>query len=158
DNGVRGRVLGADRAVRSGWPEHDYDEAAGRGDSACLRALKLVGAITGIHREFRTMRANHFNKLTAFVAVAERRNFAKAAKQLGIKASALSQSIRSLEEELGVRLLNRTTRSVAPTEAGERVLGHMRPALESIRKALDAVSDFRDKPMGTLRLVVPSIA
>jgi DNA-binding transcriptional LysR family regulator len=104
------------------------------------------------------MRANHFNKLTAFVAVAEQRNFARAATQLGIKASALSQSIRSLEEELGVRLLNRTTRSVAPTEAGVRVLGYMRPALESIGKALDAVSDFRDKPMGTLRLVVPSIA
>src|SRR5262249_29602621 len=117
-------------------------EKASGGRSTRLRALKLVGAITGVHREFRTMRANHFNKVTAFVAVAEQRNFARAAKQLGIKASALSQSIQFLEEELGVRLLNRTTRSVAPTEAGERVLGHMRPALESIRKALDAVSDF----------------
>jgi DNA-binding transcriptional LysR family regulator len=104
------------------------------------------------------MRTNRFNKLTAFVAVAEQRNFARAAKQLGIKASALSRSIRSLEEELGVRLLNRTTRSVALTEAGERVLEHLRPALESIGRALDAANDFRDKPMGTLRLVVPSIA
>jgi DNA-binding transcriptional LysR family regulator len=66
------------------------------------------------------------------VAVAEQRNFTRAAVQLGIKASALSQSIRSLEEELGVRLLNRTTRSVAPTEAGERMLAHLRPVLDRL--------------------------
>jgi DNA-binding transcriptional LysR family regulator len=100
------------------------------------------------------MRGTEFAELTAFVEVAEQRNFAKAAAHLGIAPSTLSQTIRSLEERLGVRLLNRTTRSVAPTEAGERLLGQLRPALENVGRAVEQVNAFRDKPMGTLRLLV----
>jgi DNA-binding transcriptional LysR family regulator len=100
------------------------------------------------------MRGTQFAELTAFVEVAEQRNFAKAAAHLGIAPSTLSQTIRALEERLGVRLLNRTTRSVAPTEAGERLLGQLRPALDNVGRAVEEVNAFRDKPMGTLRLLV----
>jgi DNA-binding transcriptional LysR family regulator len=86
--------------------------------------------------------------------VAEQRSFAKAAAQLGIAPSTLSQTIRTLEERLGVRLLNRTTRSVAPTEAGERLMAQLQPAFEGVSRAVEAVNDFRDKPMGTLRLLM----
>lgn len=100
------------------------------------------------------MRGTEFAELTAFVEVAEQRSFAKAAAHLGIAPSTLSQTIRALEERLGVRLLNRTTRSVAPTEAGERLLGQLRPALDNVGRAIEGVNAFRDKPMGTLRLVM----
>jgi DNA-binding transcriptional LysR family regulator len=100
------------------------------------------------------MRGTQFAELTAFVAVAEQRSFAKAARQLAIAPSTLSQTIRALEERLGVRLLNRTTRSVAPTAAGERLLAELRPVLEGVGRAVEAVNEFRDKPMGTLRLVM----
>jgi DNA-binding transcriptional LysR family regulator len=100
------------------------------------------------------MRGSEFAELTAFLAVAEQRSFAKAAAQLGIAPSTLSQTIRALEERLGVRLLNRTTRSVAPTEAGERLMAQLQPAFEGVSKAVEAVNDFRDKPMGTLRLLM----
>lgn len=100
------------------------------------------------------MRGTDFAELTAFVEVAEQRNFAKAAARLGIAPSTLSQTIRALEERLGVRLLNRTTRSVAPTEAGERLLAQLRPALDNVGRAVEGVNAFRDKPMGTLRIVM----
>jgi DNA-binding transcriptional LysR family regulator len=93
-------------------------------------------------------------ELTAFVAVAEHRSFTKAAAQVGIALPTMSQTIRSLEEELGVRLFNRTTRSVAPTEAGERLLAEVRPILDQLDHALESVNAFRDKPIGTLRLAV----
>src|SRR5258707_4238649 len=96
-----------------------------------------------------------FAEMNAFVAVAERSSFAKAARQLGVSRSALSETIRALEEKLGVRLLNRTTRSVAPTEVGERLLAEMRPALESFEAAVESINVFRDKPTGHLRLTVP---
>ena len=78
------------------------------------------------------MRGTEFAELTAFLAVAEQRSFAKAAAQLGIAPSTLSQTIRALEERLGVRLLNRTTRSVAPTQAGERMMAQLQPAFEGV--------------------------
>ena len=93
--------------------------------------------------------------MSAFVAVAERASFAKAARHLGVSRSTLSETIRALEEKLGVRLLNRTTRSVAPTEIGERLLGKLRPALESFEQAVESINVFRDKPAGHLRLTVP---
>jgi DNA-binding transcriptional LysR family regulator len=92
--------------------------------------------------------------MTAFAAVAERRSFARAAATLGVSRSALSETIRALETRLGVRLLNRTTRSVAPTEAGERLLAQVRPLLADFAAALDSIGTFRDKPAGTLRLTV----
>src|ERR1700723_1568897 len=94
------------------------------------------------------------NELTAFVAVAERSSFTKAAAQVGIALPTMSQTIRSLEDRLGVRLFNRTTRSVALTEAGERLLAEVQPILESLDHALESVNSFRDTPMGTLRLAV----
>ncbi len=104
------------------------------------------------------MRGTQFAELSAFVAVAEHRNFTKAAAQLGISRSSLSQTIRALEEQLGVRLLNRTTRSVALTDAGERLLSDTQPVLDGIDKALEAVNAFRDKPSGTLRLSMSRVA
>src|SRR5262249_17722656 len=104
------------------------------------------------------MRGTQFAQLNAFAAVAENRSFTKAATQLGIKAPSLSQAIRSLEEELGVRLFNRTTRSVALTEAGEQLLGHVVPVLEGVDRAIDAVNEFRSSPTGTLRLLVHPVA
>jgi len=93
-------------------------------------------------------------ELTAFVAVAEHRSFTKAAVRVGIALPTMSQTIRSLEDSLGVRLFNRTTRSVALTEAGERLFADVLPILEGIDQALEGVNSFRDKPMGTLRLAV----
>lgn len=100
------------------------------------------------------MRGPEFAELTAFVAVAEHRNFTRAAAHLGIAPSTLSQTIRGLETRLGVRLLNRTTRSVAPTEAGGQLLAQLQPALDGVSRAVEAVNAFRDTPMGTLRLSV----
>src|SRR5215468_5932942 len=101
------------------------------------------------------MRKPGIAELSAFVAVAERSSFAKAARELGLSRSALSETIRGLEDKLGVRLLNRTTRSVAPTEIGERLLAEMRPAIENFEAAVESINVFRDKPAGHLRLTVP---
>ena len=96
--------------------------------------------------------------LSAFVAVATHRSFSRAAAELGLSPSALSHTVRSLEERLDLRLLNRTTRSVAPTEAGERLLERLRPALRDIDDALEDANAFRAKPAGGLRLNVPRSA
>ena len=95
--------------------------------------------------------------LDAFVAVARARSFRGAAALRGASASALSEALRQLEAALGVRLLNRTTRSVTPTEAGQRLLERLAPALGEIEGALDVVNGFRETPRGTLRLNVPTI-
>lgn len=101
------------------------------------------------------MRNPGLEEMNAFAAIAERRSFAKAAVALGMSPSTLSQTIRGLEERLGVRLLNRTTRSVAPTEAGDRLLERLRPLLADFDAAIDTVRAFRDKPAGIIRLTVP---
>ncbi|MEO7144436.1 MAG: LysR family transcriptional regulator [Bryobacteraceae bacterium] len=98
------------------------------------------------------------NILAGFLAIAEERSFTKAAKRLGVSPSAMSHAIRGLEETLGVRLLSRTTRSVAPTEAGEQLLARLRPALTDVQDALDQLSCLRDKPAGRVRLLVPRLA
>jgi len=95
--------------------------------------------------------------LDAFVAVAQERSFRGAAALRGVSASSLSEAMRRLEARLGVRLVNRTTRSVTPTEAGQRLLERLRPALTEVSQALDAVNHFRDRPAGTLRLNVPTV-
>ncbi|MBU8542638.1 MULTISPECIES: LysR family transcriptional regulator [Roseomonadaceae] len=92
------------------------------------------------------------NDLQAFRAVAQERSFTRAAAQLGVSPSALSQTLRGLEARLGLRLLNRTTRSVAPTEAGERLLRALGPAFDGIEAALAALGDLREKPSGTIRI------
>src|SRR5437016_6428733 len=104
------------------------------------------------------MMRNDLRILTAFLAIAEERSFTKAAKRLGVSPSAVSHAIKGLEEELGVRLLSRTTRSVAPTEAGDQLLARLRPALTDVQQALDQLSGLRDKPAGRIRLLVPRLA
>ena len=96
--------------------------------------------------------------LAAFAVVADERSFTRAAVRLGVSRSAVSHSIRVLEERLGLRLLARTTRTVASTEAGERLLSQMRPALRDIQAALTEVGQLRAKPAGTIRLIAPPIA
>src|SRR5260370_32481028 len=100
------------------------------------------------------MRGPELAKMNAFVTVSERSSFARAAVQLGISRSRLSETIRGLEDRLGVRLLNRTTRSVAPTAAGERLLTQLRPLLDDFDAVLDSINAFRDKPAELLRLTV----
>jgi DNA-binding transcriptional LysR family regulator len=92
------------------------------------------------------------NDIIAFLAVARERSFTRAAAKLGISQSALSQTIRGLEERLGLRLLTRTTRSVAPTEAGERLLRTVGPRLDEIDAELVGLSELREKPAGTIRI------
>jgi DNA-binding transcriptional LysR family regulator len=92
------------------------------------------------------------NDLLAFLAVARERSFTRAAAQLGVSPSALSHTIRSLETRLGLRLLTRTTRSVAPTEAGERLLHSVGPRFDEIDAEIAALSELRDKPAGTIRI------
>jgi DNA-binding transcriptional LysR family regulator len=94
----------------------------------------------------------NLNDLTAFVTVAREGSFTRAAAQLGVSQSALSQTIRGLEERLGLRLLTRTTRRVAPTDAGERLLGSVGPRLDGIEQDLAALGDLRDKPAGNIRI------
>jgi DNA-binding transcriptional LysR family regulator len=98
------------------------------------------------------MARENFNDLLAFVAVARAGSFTKAAAQLGVSQSALSHTIRALEERLGLRLLTRTTRSVSPTEAGERLLTTIGPRLDEIEEEVAALSDFRDRPAGNIRI------
>ncbi|MEA1832531.1 LysR family transcriptional regulator [Methylobacterium durans] len=93
--------------------------------------------------------------LAAFVTVAEAGGFRDGARASGMSASGLSEAVRRLEARIGVRLLNRTTRSVAPTEAGMRLLERLTPALSEVEAALDVINGYRDRPAGTLRLNVP---
>jgi DNA-binding transcriptional LysR family regulator len=98
------------------------------------------------------MPRENINDLLAFLAVARERSFTRAAAKSGVSQSALSHTIRGLEERLGLRLLTRTTRSVAPTEAGERLLQTVGPRFEEIETELAALSELRDKPAGTIRI------
>jgi DNA-binding transcriptional LysR family regulator len=98
------------------------------------------------------MPRENFNDLLAFVAVAKERSFTRAAAQPGVSQSALSHTVRGLEERLGLRLLTRTTRSVAPTEAGERLLRTAGPRLDEIEAEMAALGELRDKPSGTIRI------
>jgi DNA-binding transcriptional LysR family regulator len=93
--------------------------------------------------------------LALFVAVARRRSFARVAAERGISRSAVSHAMRTLEARLGVRLLNRTTRSVTPTEIGASLLSRLEPAIGAVADALEAVNAYRDTPMGTLKLNMP---
>ncbi|WP_413722503.1 LysR substrate-binding domain-containing protein [Sodalis sp. RH24] len=98
------------------------------------------------------MLRENFNDLISFLVVAKERSFTKAAAKLGVSQSALSHAMRSLEERLGLRLLTRTTRSVAPTEAGERLLHSLGPRFADIESELDALGEMRDQPAGNIRI------
>lgn len=104
------------------------------------------------------MPRENLNDLFAFVSVARDRSFTRAATKLGVSQSALSHTVRGLEERLGVRLLSRTTRSVAPTAAGERLLGTVAPRFDEIDAGLAALSELRDKPAGTIRITATEYA
>ncbi len=104
------------------------------------------------------MQRGHLDDLAAFVAVGREQSFTKAAAKLGVSQSALSHTMRALEERLGVRLLTRTTRRVAPTEAGERLLHTLSPRLQEIEAELAAVSALRDTPAGIIRLTTTDYA
>lgn len=105
-----------------------------------------------------TMPRENMHDLIAFMAVARERSFTRAAAQLGISQSTLSHTIKALEQRLGLRLLTRTTRSVAPTEAGERLLQNIGPHFEDIEAELAALGELRDKPSGTIRITATDYA
>ena len=98
------------------------------------------------------MARTDLNDINAFLAIAREGSFTRAAAKLGVSPSALSQTIRNLEARLGLRLLTRTTRNVAPTEAGERIIQAVGPKLEEVDAELAALTALRDKPAGTVRL------
>src|SRR5271166_3506369 len=104
------------------------------------------------------MQRGNLDDLLAFLAVARERSFTKAAAKLGVSQSALSHTIRELETRLGVRLLTRTTRSVAPTEAGERLLHTLGPRFEEIDAELETLRELREKPAGTIRITAAEYA
>lgn len=104
------------------------------------------------------MRGHEFADLRAFAIIVEQGNFSKAAAKLRITPSALSQTIRDLEERLGIRLLNRTTRSTSLTDAGARLLAGFKPAMEQMEAAVHDISNLRDTPSGTVRLCLPPVA
>jgi DNA-binding transcriptional LysR family regulator len=104
------------------------------------------------------MRKVQFAELVEFVAVGEHRSFTRAAAQLGVSTPTLSQTIRVVEDRLGLRLLNRTTRHVAPTPAGERLLIRLRPVLEELESALEELNEYRDRPTGYLSLAIAPAA
>jgi DNA-binding transcriptional LysR family regulator len=104
------------------------------------------------------MSDQNLNDLAAFMVVAREQNFTRAAKRLGVSQSALSQTVRGLEAQLGLRLLNRTTRRVVPTEAGERLMASVGPQIEDIQRQLMVLSELRDKPAGTIRLTATEYA
>jgi DNA-binding transcriptional LysR family regulator len=104
------------------------------------------------------MQRGHLDDLLAFLAVAREGSFTKAAAKLSVSQSALSHTMRELESRLGVQLLSRTTRSVAPTEAGERLLHSLGPRFDEIDAELTAVSELRERPAGSIRITATEYA
>ena len=104
------------------------------------------------------MQRGNLDDLLAFLTVARERSFTKGAAKLGVSQSALSHTIRALEARLGVRLLTRTTRSVSPTEAGDRLLNTVGPRLEEIEAELGALGELRERPAGTIRITATEYA
>jgi DNA-binding transcriptional LysR family regulator len=104
------------------------------------------------------MSRENFSDLLAFLAVARERSFTRAAAKLGVSQSALSHTIRQLEERLGLRLLTRTTRSVSPTEVGQRLVENAGPRLEEVEAELAAIQELREKPAGTIRITATEYA
>src|SRR6516164_4508882 len=110
---------------------------------------------SGLSNNESPMRGATLAETTAFVTVVELKSFTKAAKQLALSPPRVSEMVRNLEERLGVRLVERTTRSVAPTAAGERLLERLRPVLDQYQSALESTNEFRGRPAGLLRLTAP---
>src|SRR5689334_16219412 len=104
------------------------------------------------------MPRGNLDDLAAFVAIARERSFTRAAAKLGVSPSALSQTMRQLEERLGLRLLTRTTRSVAPTEAGDNLLSAIAPMVDGIEAQVAALSELRDNPAGMVRISADEVS
>lgn len=104
------------------------------------------------------MPRDHINEITAFLTVARERSFTRAAAELGVTPSALSHTVRGLEEKLGLRLLSRTTRNVATTDAGERLMRRLGPLFEQVSAELDSITSLRDKPAGVIRITCDDVA
>ena len=123
------------------------------------RQTKSLGLMTLCHEiEFILLRREELGSLAMFMVVAEERSFTRAAVKLGLSQSALSHSISRLEAKLGLRLLTRTTRSVAPTDAGERLLESLRPALDEIDAKITLLTELRERPAGTIRVTTSAHA
>ena len=105
---------------------------------------------------YQSMHGSELAEYATFIAVARKKSFRKAAVERGVAASAVSHTVRSLEERVGVRLFHRTTRSVSLTDAGERFLAELEPAFMQIERALDTLNGFRETPFGTVKLNVPT--
>src|SRR5579871_6169261 len=140
--------------------------ACRRGQSPCISSLMWTRRrdIDKMERsewvllDFRKMAATltpGLSEVSALLAVLDRKSYTKAAQQLGLSPARISELVRNLEERIGVRLVERTTRSVAATVAGEWLLGRLRPLLEEYQAAFDSLNDFRTSAAGTLRLTVP---
>lgn len=104
------------------------------------------------------MQLTDLNVLAAFLAVAQERSFTRAAKRVGVSRSALSHAVRGLEERIGVRLLARTTRSVAPTDAGEQLIARLGPALNDVNSVLDQIAGLSERPSGRVRVIASRLA
>jgi len=125
---------------------------------ASYRKTPVLAEVTDVAYEGDELLRDNIQDLLAFVAVARERSFTKAAVILGVSQSALSHTIRQLEERLGVRLLTRTTRAVSPTDAGQRLLDGIANQFEEIESQLDALGVVRDKPAGNIRIVASDFA
>src|SRR5688572_25321903 len=135
--------------ARSGCPACTQSTSARHADL-------LDGASRSDKRCF--MKTDTLDGMAVFVAVAEAKNFRVAGERLGVSASAVSQSLRKLEERLGIPLVHRTTRSVRLSEAGERLYAAVRPALEEVEAAVAAVGELSGEPRGTIRLLIGTTA
>lgn len=122
---------------------------------ACSGAFDNLDSASYPVKKNSTATTRNLAELEAFAAIASAKSFRKAAAKRGVSVSALSLTMRNLEERMGVRLLHRTTRSVSPTEAGQRLLQRLQPALDEIAAAVDMVNDFRARPTGTVRINAP---
>src|ERR1700738_778090 len=147
---IRRTSLSRKRSMRSGAPPGNRMLTNGANENAIFVAF-------GIERNS-AMDRGSLADLTAFIAVADRLSFRAAASHLGVTPSALSHSMRPLEARLGVRLLNRTTRSVSVTDAGQRLLEQLRPALGQISDALEDLTRERSRPFGRLRIYATNMA
>src|SRR6476469_8735074 len=132
---------------------------SGRGTSVLTKGVdeNTISIVFSIERSS-SMDRGDLADLTAFVAVADHLSFRHAASRLGVTPSALSHSMRQLEERLGMRLLHRTTRSVSVTDAGQRLLERLRPAIDQIAGALEDLNQERERPVGRLRIYASHLA
>ena len=156
-HGVAARSAEGVSPVSVRWPCRALLSVAGLDSQAGLGATSSYNLHVVVNGDS-PMPRDEFSEMRAFLEVARERSFTRAAAKLGVTRSALSHTIRALEERLGIRLLSRTTRDVAPTAAGERLVESIEPHFEGIAAEISAISALRDKPSGHVRIVCPDDA